>query len=216
MKDLQPILRNTGEDNWVTLLLVGLFLVVFILKLIDAEKLKGFFLILLKPSFIEEELEERTSYLQVFYTILYFFSIAVCVLISFNIFREKQPFFLNMATNFSVFFWFLFLYLATKWVLEYLLSMLFNLKNSVRYFLFSKIGSFFSIVFFLFIVLVIVNYTGLTCKFLMNSTIFAFSIRSIILVKNNKKLIFNKLFYFILYICTLEIAPLFLLYKLTF
>ena len=216
MKDLQPILRNTGEDNWVTLLLVGLFLVVFILKLIDAEKLKGFFLILLKPSFIEEELEERTSYLQVFYTILYFFSIAVCALISFNIFREKHPFFLNMATNFSVFFWFLFLYLAAKWFLEYLLSMLFNLKNSVRYFLFSKIGSFFSIVFFLFIVLVIVNYTGLTCKFLMNSTIFAFSIRSIILVKNNKKLIFNKLFYFILYICTLEIAPLFLLYKLTF
>jgi len=215
LKDLQPILRNTEENNWVTLLLVGLFLVVFILRLTDAEKIKGFFLILFKPSFIEEELEERTWYLQVFYTILYFFSIAVFSLISFNIFREKNPSFLNTFLNFNVFFWFLFVYLAAKWFLEYLLSMLFSLKNNVRYFLFSKIGSFFSIAIYLFIILVIVSYTTLPSQFLTNATIFAFSIRLISLVKNNKKLIFSRLFYFILYICTLEIAPLYLLYKLT-
>ena len=39
--------------------------------------------------------------------------------------------------------------------------------------------------------------------------------RYVLLLINNKKLILNNLFYFILYICTLEIAPLILILKLT-
>jgi hypothetical protein len=36
----------------------------------------------------------------------------------------------------------------------------------------------------------------------------------LLLFVNNKNLILNKLFYFILYICALEIAPLLFIYKM--
>ena len=45
--------------------------------------------------------------------------------------------------------------------------------------------------------------------------LFLLIIRYSLLLINNKKLIFNNLFYFILYLCALEIVPLVIILKLT-
>ncbi len=63
---------------------------------------------------------------------------------------------------------------------------------------------------------ILLFYNNITNKLLLNTLIFAVVITNILLyiifIKNHQKIILNKLFYFILYLCTLEIAPYFLLY----
>lgn len=59
-------------------------------------------------------------------------------------------------------------------------------------------------------------YNDIDNKYIIGVIAFALILTNILLyiifMKNNRKSIINKLFYFILYLCTLEIAPYFLLY----
>jgi hypothetical protein len=212
---LQPVVRSTFENNWITLLLVGLFALIFLMKLINAQKLRGYVFYFAKSAFIEEETKEKSSYLHPFYSVLFVFSIAVFALIFLYLYNIYDHLILVSFSNFGLSFAFLFFFFSVKWTLEYILSLLFDIKNSVHFFLVSKSSYLFSITFFLFAILIVVTYTSLGVNFLINATIFALLVRLIFLLTNNKKLIFSKLFYFILYICTLEIAPLLILYKLT-
>ncbi|MHC5362763.1 DUF4271 domain-containing protein [Myroides sp. LJL110] len=63
---------------------------------------------------------------------------------------------------------------------------------------------------------VILFYNNINNLIVLNLLIFTFVAINILLyivfIKNHQKAILNKLFYFILYLCTLEIAPYFLLY----
>lgn len=212
---MQPILRNSFENNWITLLLVGLFGIVFLLKLINSQKLKGYVYLFFQSTFLKEETEERSSYLHPFYSTLFVFSIGVFSLVLLNLYTTYNNFIVLSFYNFSLLFAFLFFYFCVKWTSEYLLSVLFGIKERLHFFLISKSCSFFSISFFLFVILIMVSYTSLTNNLLIYATFLLLIIRLIFLLINNKKLIFSKLFYFILYICTLEIAPLLILYKLT-
>jgi len=74
----------------------------------------------------------------------------------------------------------------TLWVLPFLLALTYSLKNQVYII---------KITFIFFLLLVLFRY--------------------VMLLVNNKKLIFNNLFYFILYLCALEIVPLVIILKLT-
>jgi hypothetical protein len=65
-----------------------------------------------------------------------------------------------------------------------------------------------------FIAIILFFYTGLKVQFLAYFVIILFLIRIVFHLINNKKLILSKLFYFILYFCAFEIAPLFVLFKL--
>ena len=212
---MQPVLRNTFENNWITLLLVGLFALIFLLKLINAKKLRSYVFYFVKVTFIKEETEERSSYLHPFYSTLFVFSTGVFSLIFLNLYQTYNDLVSLSFFNYGLSFAFFFFFFSIKWTLEYLLSLLFGIRNNVHFFLVSKSSYFFSITFFLFVILIVVTYTSLGAKFLISATFFTLLIRLVFLLINNKKLIFSKLFYFILYICTLEIAPLLILYKLT-
>ena len=184
------------------------------MKLINAKKLNSYVFYFVKSSFIEQETNERISYLSPFYSILFIFSISIFALIALNLYNNYNDFISLTFLNYGLLFAFFLLFFVLKWSLEYLLSLLFDIKNNTHFFLVSKSSYLFSVAFLLFPVLIVFTYTSLSHKFLFFSTIFILSVRLILLLINNKKLIFSKLFYFILYICTLEIAPLMILYKL--
>jgi len=63
---------------------------------------------------------------------------------------------------------------------------------------------------------VLLFYNNISNKIIIATILFALiatnTLLYIVFIKNNQKSILNKLFYFILYLCTLEIAPYFLLY----
>jgi hypothetical protein len=213
VKALEKIVMNT---DWVTIFLVVLLMGFFFLKALDAKKLKGYAFAFFNKGFVEDESKENTPFLKVFQSIIFMFSILVLSLISYFVLIDFSE---NKNDDFYLFllsFVVLFFYFLIKWALEYLLSVLFLIQNDVRFFLASKSIYLYSVCFYLFITLVLVQYTQLNSFFLMVVSMLFFLVRFFFHITNNKKLVFNKLFYFILYFCAFEIAPLFILFKMIF
>ena len=196
--------------------MVFLLICISLLKGISITRLKGVIFSFVNTSFIETEIEEKTSFFSLFKGIIFLFSMLVFSLAAFKIivFYDVVSFsgfylFLNVLGVVSAFF-------IVKWLLEIVFSSVFLLNKELKFFLFSKVSYLYSLSFYLLIAIVLVEYSQLNTIFLIYFASFLFVIRFLLHVVNNKKLIFSELFYFILYLCAFEIAPLFILFKLIF
>ena len=187
---------------------------IFILKEVDSKKLKGTFFAFFNKGFIEDEVEERAYFFKRFNIILFvFLLLLLSLLLSFLL----ENFSMNTEVDFLLFckiFIVMGLYFILKWFLEFLISSVFLIRAETRFYLISKVTYLYAITFVLYIAVILVMYTPLKSSFLGYFTVGLFSIRFAYHVVNNKNLILSKLFYFILYLCAFEIAPLFILFKL--
>ena len=211
MQALEKIVINT---NWISIILVFLFAIIAVLKIIDGDKLKGYVFALFNKGFIEDEVEENTSFFSSFYSLLFIFSSVVLALVISFLVAET-----NKNTSFSVSSFFLILgiiwsYFAVKSLFEIGVIRLFFIKKEVRFYVVSKFGYLYSISFFLIILLVLFRFGPLNFSFFIAATLGLFFLKFVFQVVNNKNLVFGKLFYFILYLCAFEIAPLLIMFKL--
>jgi hypothetical protein len=208
---LEKIVINT---NWISIILVFLFAVIAVLKIIDGDKLKGYVFALFNRGFIEDEIEENTSFFSSFYSLLFIFSSVVFALVTSLLVAET-----NKNTSFSASSFFLILgiiwsYLAVKGLFETGVIRLFFIKKEVRFYVVSKFGYLHSISFFLAILSVLFRFGPLSFSFFVAVISGLFLLKFVFQVVNNKNLVFSKLFYFILYLCAFEIAPLLIMFKL--
>ena len=213
MQALEKIVINT---NWISIILVFLFAIIAILKIIDGDKLKGYVFALFNKGFIQDEVEENTSFFSSFYSLLFIFSSVVLALVTSLLVAET-----NKNTSFSLSSFFLILgiiwsYFAVKSLFEIGIIRLFFIKKEVRFYVVSKFGYLYSISFFLIIFLVLFRFGPLNFSFFIAATLGLFFLKFVFQVVNNKNLVFGKLFYFILYLCAFEIAPLLIMFKLVF
>jgi len=210
---LEKIVINT---NWISIILVFLFAIIAILKTIDGDKLKGYVFALFNKGFIQDEVEENTSFFSSFYSLLFIFSSVVLALVTSLLVAET-----NKNTSFSLSSFFLILgiiwsYFTIKSLLEIGVISLFFIKKEVRFYVVSKFGYLYSISFFLIILFVLFRFGPLNFSFFIAATLGLFFLKFVFQVVNNKNLVFGKLFYFILYLCAFEIAPLLIMFKLVF
>ena len=211
MQALEKIVINT---NWISIILVFLFAIIAVLKIIDGDKLKGYVFALFNKGFIQDEVEENTSFFSSFYSLLFIFSSVVLALVTSLLVAET-----NKNTSFSVSSFFLILgiiwsYFTIKSLLEIGVIRLFFIKKEVRFYVVSKFGYLYSISFFLVILFVLFRFGPLSFSFFVVVTLGLFLLKFVFQVVNNKNLVFSKLFYFILYLCAFEIAPLLIMFKL--
>lgn len=213
---MQALERTIIDTNWVTVLLVVLLVCVFLLKGLSFERLKGNVLSLINKTFIESEIEENYSFVNLFKIVVFIFSMTVISLLMYKFLlffdvSKEGGFYIFMKTLGVVF-----SYFSTKRLVEFLLSHLFKINEQLKFFLGSKSNYLNCVSFYVFIALVIVEYSPLNTLFLVYISVLFFSIRFVLHLISNKKLISSKLFYFILYLCSFEIAPPFILFKLLF
>ena len=211
MQALEKIVINT---NWISIILVFLFAIIAVLKIIDGDKLKGYVFALFNKGFIEDEVEENTSFFSSFYSLLFIFSSVVLALVTSLLVAETDK-----NTSFSVSSFFLILgiiwsYFIIKSLFEIGVIRLFIIKKEVRFYVVSKFGYLYSISFFLVIFFVLFRFGPLNFSFFIAATLGLFFLKFVFQVVNNKNLVFGKLFYFILYLCAFEIAPLLIMFKL--
>lgn len=213
---MQALEKTLIDTNWITLLFLFLFTCIFLLKALSYSRLKGSVFSFVNYSFIEAEAEEKKSFFDVFQCVIFIFSMSVLslliykILVFYNFWISKGVYsYVKVLSVVSSFF-------LVKWLMESLFSRLFMIQKKLRLFLISKSVYLYSITFFLLILLVLVQYSQLNILFLVYFSMVVFSIRFLLHVTINKKLVFNGLFYFILYLCAFEIAPLFILFKLMF
>ncbi|PCI35704.1 MAG: hypothetical protein COB60_01950 [Flavobacteriaceae bacterium] len=130
------------------------------------------------------------------------------------VFSIKNPEILFLYISSGVF-----LYLLISNLLGRLLGELLGVRELVRIYLVFKVSYLKTIVLFLLPLLLLVIYSPVyqigLLKITVACTLVLFVLRMSLILRNNKNLILNELFYFILYLCTLEIAPLIIILRLT-
>ena len=211
---MQALERELISNDWIIIIFLIALVLIFVLKIINSNRLQGYTFSFFLKGFIEKRAEENPSYFSVFHAVLFVFSTIISSLFLVLIIDD---FYLLDIANISSYWQMLllvFAYLSIKFLIDFLLSKLFRISSMMRYFLFSKHGYFYTLNIWLFPILVLYVFSFKNSWFLGFSILTLFVVRFLFIVVNNKNLILSKLFYFILYLCTLEIAPLFILYRL--
>jgi hypothetical protein len=206
---MQAVDRVVISNNWVTLVFVVALVLLFVLKTTHQSKLielsKAFFV----KGFIEKKIEEKEVSFSLFNCLLFIFSAIVFSLLILVV--------IGFVFDFEVFNRVLFgvvLYLLFFNILDFLLGKLFNIRNEIAHFVIAKKTYVFNTAIWLFPFLIVAIYGFDNLYFISSVFLFLFGMSVALMVFNNKNLILNKLFYFILYLCALEIAPLLIIYKI--
>ena len=142
------------------------------------------------------------------------FSAFFYLLIDFN----KIAFDGTPAVLFIKIFTVLTLYLSAQYLLSMSIAKIFSFTEIYRIIHILKFSYLKLVAFALWPILILYTYsdvqnTSLASTFLICYFVILMALRSILVLVNNNKIIIQSLFYFIVYLCTLEIAPVLLMYK---
>jgi Domain of unknown function (DUF4271) len=211
----QPL---ASQNNWVIIVLIFMLFLLFVIKKAFNQRFTSQ-LKLVNQNIWFPNLNKSYTLIVNFYNVL--FLIIICFSLAFVllIYIDNYSSF-NIVNSFYLFFkisFYLGLFFIFKQFLNLFFSVVFRLNLLVHKLVFIKISYLNFLGLFIFIWLPFVLFSN-------DENLFIFKIFGIItlllavyfyylIIKNNLKVISKHFFYFILYLCTLEIAPIILLYK---
>lgn len=211
---MQAIELNSEKENWIIFILLFSFILLAFLKLLKPKNLVGYCIAFFNPGFFKQKESEFISVFSPFKLTLFLFSTIILSLIIYSLF-------VNHLSNNIGFYFFLkiftvvFCFLVIKYFTDVFLASVLDIKEEVNYFLQLKYSYLSTICLLIYPVVVVNEFAITTNYFLITILTILILFRFLLILFNNKRLILGKLFYFILYFCTLEIAPLLILYKTT-
>jgi len=210
--------RITFSKDWITIILLVVLVLITLVKNNFNDRFTKLFSLFYSDKYYTDYLKTNPLLFNKFHFIFFFIISFNISLIIFNSFIAFKP--LEFDSDFLFFLQInliAILYLFIRYFLGYFIAFLFNINDKQKYVTFLKISNLSLISVIIFPFLVLVNYSaGLFHKFLITFSIIAiillFFLRYFTLVKK-EKINFNSLFYLILYLCALEIAPFIVIYK---
>jgi hypothetical protein len=206
-------LINQG-NSWFTLLILFAIVLLALLKLMKPTQLFGYTVAFFTPGFFQKKAEEPLSIFTPFNFVLFGFTALVLSLLGYELLQIYAPNdfgFLLFLGLFSGVFGYLFL----RYLLDIFLSNVLGIRELINYFAYVKYGYLFTFALWLLPLLILYEYGIKNTTLLLVLTSILLIFRGFLVLFNNKNILISKLFYFILYFCTLEIAPLLILYKTT-
>ena len=199
--------------DWVTLIMVGCIVVIAILKVIYPKRFNDFIRLPVSNNYFLAK--GKSEELRHPFSILLFVIQLISISLFVNLFfleKGKANVLLFLQILFVVF-----VFIIVKTSIEKIIGTIFSIEKLIDHYIYEKL----SYRNFLSLLLIITNFifyfsikpdlntllilTGIL--FLVNMLILSYS------YKNYRSLIFSNLFYFLLYICALEISPYLILYK---
>jgi len=209
---LQAIDRISTQDNWITLVIIFAIILLVIKKLIKPNLLLGYTIAFFISGFFKKKAQNNTPFYSSFNVLLFSFSyITISLFLFLLVYPEKYN---HNFFNYFILFSTLTTYFTIKQILDYFLSNILGLTFVTKYFLIAKSGYLNTLSLWLFPTIIIYKYAFKSTIFLLTIFLILFIFRVFLILINNKKIVILKLFYFILYFCTLEIAPLLIAYKI--
>jgi len=213
---MEALQRSVLSNNWITLIFVFSILLLFFLKLFTTTKLKGYVTSLFNKGFVEIEAEENywaLSFFHVGFSLFTFLMLSVTTFFLISQFNNSSALLLE---DYLVSTSYLFSYVVLRFIVVFALFSVFQFKSKLSFFMTSKRGYLYSISIGLLFLNVFYFYTFQYQDLLFTGFVALFSLRFSLILINNKNLIIKELFYFILYLCAFELAPLFVLFRLIF
>lgn len=214
----EGIERLTFSNDWITIVLMVVLLLITTLKIKYNERIVKLFSLFYSEKYYTEYLKTNPLIFNSFHIISFFIIIFNISLIIFNLFSTFKPshigndflFFLQINLVFIG-------YLLVRILIGFMVAYLFEIVEEQKQLTFLKLSNLSLISLLLYPLLILVNYSaGLFHKFLITfgvaALIILFFLRYFTLVKKDK-INFNSLLYLFLYLCALEIAPFIVIYK---
>ncbi len=206
--------RNIENNNWATVLFLLAFLLIVIVKTISTQR----FFIFLNLFFSDKyfKLFYKSEYVTGFFNILLY--IVQIITLSFFIIllfdklnicnKNNEIAYLQIASA-------LFFISIAKYLIEKIIAIIFEIENSMAVFNHYKMSYRSLITMFLLPIVAVIYYNFSSLFFLI---VLAFvliiynTVTYINILKFYRNYLFSNLFYFILYLCTFEIAPFYFIY----
>ena len=209
------------NNDWVTFVFLAILILLTIVKLLFSDQLKYTSALFLSKKYLLIYFnKDKKIVFNLFQILLFFIQILVISTLFHLILTHFKPNFSEIKPLKSYFF-ILFsvaTYFGLKYLTGYTLAYLFNIQKKYSQIVHEKTNYLNNLVIWVLPLLIISIYSVKYQIFFLKSTVLLFIIllisRYALLILNNKKLIFINLFYFILYLCALEIAPLVIILKL--
>ena len=199
--------------DWVTLIMVGCIVVIAILKVIYPKRFEDFIRLPVSNSYFLAK--GKSEELRHPFSILLFIIQLISISLFINLFfleKGKANVLLFLQILFVVF-----VFIIVKTSIEKMIGTIFSIKNVIDQYIYEKL-TYRNFISLLLIIANLIFYFSVKpdLNTLLIFTGILFLINILILFytyKNYRSLIFSNFFYFLLYLCALEISPYLILYK---
>ncbi len=217
LKMNEAVERILISKDWITIVLLVIIGLLIFNRTKHLVRFKSFQSILHNNNYINNYAKATPLLLNTFNLTFIFIIVLVISLLLFVIIGlSNVTFNIHNKGLFVLIIFYVFCFVIIRFIVGLLLAFLFEKEREQHYFTFIKLSylSHFSL---LILPLLIIN-------FYINISYFSYFLLIIaallllfyyfLQIKNNQKLVFGKMFYFILYLCALEISPFIIIYKL--
>lgn len=215
---MEYTLRHIESNDWMTLVLIGILILITTARYLYPFRFQEFSLLLITDKYFN--IQGKGYEIQHLFNVLLFaiqvLSISLFIYIVFQVFQpdivEQSPWlFLQIITGFSIF-------ILIKYIIEKIVGYIFEIESIINNYLYEKLSytSLLSILLFIFNIVFLYAFTPskMTIYITIAVVVVLFAISLVSSFKRNGNFIFKHFFYFILYLCALEIGPYLILYKL--
>lgn len=215
MKAIDRVIIN---NDWLTFIFLGILFFVVLANYLDKNRLRQLAVLPFNRLYFSN-FENTSDNLRKGFTLFLFFSSNLTLSIFLYLLIQKSyPSFFKLYSNpFLIIVGMIFAYWVFKYLISKMAAWVFELEKVHSKAVYIKLSYFLSIQFYLFLLLIFAIYffepNGNFIQFVLAIYVLLLLFRYLQFLNIMKKVIFVNLFYFILYLCTLEIAPFMILYK---
>ncbi len=210
---MQNIHRTIESLDWITFILVGCVILVTVLRVVYPKRFDDFIKLPISNNYFltKGKFEELKHPFSVLFFLIQVLTISLFIFLFFLEKRELSATIFIKITLAS------FTFILIKTCIEKLIGSIFDIETIINNYIFTKL-SYRNFISLFLIVLNFIFYFSVEPTMLL---LFIFSGFIVLLnlfilfinYKNYRSLIFSNFFYFLLYICALEISPYLILYK---
>ncbi len=217
MNGATEILRQ--NNDWITYVFLTILLLLAIAKFFFKDKLLHTgSLIIYKKYLLIYFNKDKSAVLNKFQIVLYLIQLlALSVLFFVGKSYLENEFNSGTIVDFYIILGGVTAYFSFRYIVGFLLALALNVKKEHNKIVYDKISYFSNIILWILPLLILSVYASDFKKLFFSITVtlfvFLLIVRYVLFLSNNKRLFFSNLFYFILYICALEIAPLIIILK---
>jgi hypothetical protein len=213
---MEALERIVSSNDWVTFVFLSIIFMIVLASFVDKNRLKLLFMLPFDDSY---RLQVAPKTWHIFNVLLFVASNLILALFVFAIIQRFYPDFLFLSKRpFFRIVLCLFVYWVFRYVIGLVVAYLFEIRKISNEIVFVKISYLFSSTLYLFVLLLFYfyyfNLQGYYLYFVLLFYAILLIIRYVQFLSLYKSQIVHNLFYFILYLCALEIAPLFLVIKI--
>ncbi|WP_019669091.1 DUF4271 domain-containing protein [Eudoraea adriatica] len=208
---MEPVQRVIHNINWITIIIFSSILCIVIAKNLFYNRFLNFMILPFnnKYIFMYNKKDKLINWFNIFFTLFQLLNFSLFIYYASNILSNSNSDLYFLV--FSIILGFLVLFLFGKILLQLGSGFIFNNNKIISEFIFKKLSylNFSSII--MLAANIVLTYVFKDSKIVVFVSIFLVVVVNIIgwitIIKNYQKIISGYFFYFILYLCALEIAP---------